>query len=289
MGYTHAPEASPPASSVSRARALALASERDAIEAEMSSLISALTAPGAPGLTGNLVDADGFPRADIDIPAVREQRYRLDCLRNDHKRIAALLEQNLHAALAPGSASAASPPSAAGAALPSPSSDAAPTQLPARGPASAPSPVVARVPVPPNRVAFAVVDEVSSGSPAADAGLAVRDEVLAFGAVSLHAVASVADAMRALPGLLQSHRGQTVDVVVSRGVAGAGVVEREMVTLKLTPAEWAGNGLMGCHVVPVDAKQEDSRYAPQVATAVATRTAGAGMDGEGGLNSHLNS
>ena len=43
---------------------------------------------GVPGLHGGLVDAEGFPRADIDVHAIRGSRQRLACacLLNDSFR-----------------------------------------------------------------------------------------------------------------------------------------------------------------------------------------------------------
>ena len=38
--------------------------------------------PGQPGLKGNLVDREGFPRADVDIHNVRILRNRLAYSRN---------------------------------------------------------------------------------------------------------------------------------------------------------------------------------------------------------------
>lgn len=47
------------------------------MEAEMNSIIDRLCQPGGPGISGNLVDSEGFPRSDIDIPSVRADRQRL--------------------------------------------------------------------------------------------------------------------------------------------------------------------------------------------------------------------
>lgn len=62
---------------------------------------------GMPGLSGPLVDAEGFPRADIDIFAVRETRHRLACLRTDYLALQKRIEKHLQAALAPPASSAA--------------------------------------------------------------------------------------------------------------------------------------------------------------------------------------
>jgi 26S proteasome regulatory subunit N4 len=289
MGITY--EATKPPSAA-RARALELMQQRDAQETEMAALTNTLTAPGGPGLSGNLVDADGFPRADIDIPSIRTQRYRLDCLKNDHKATCKQLDAALLEALAP-AGDAGTAVASASASEPEPAVPAAPAPSSERVPASTPAaPQSSRVPVPAYRVAFAVVDAVSPGSPAASAGLRVGDHILTFGAVSLHSLPSANEAMRALPGLLHGHRGRPLDIVVSRPADAGGVegVEaREMVTMDLTPMEWAGSGLLGCHIVPAEVSQEDVRYAPQVATAVATRVQGDGISGTSGLNSHMNS
>ena len=53
------------------------------MEEEISALTECLTAPGMPGLSGNLVDKEGFPRADIDIPQVRTMRGRIAYLQTD--------------------------------------------------------------------------------------------------------------------------------------------------------------------------------------------------------------
>lgn len=124
-------------------------------------------------------------------------------------------------------------------------------------------------PPPPTRQAFALLDELTPGSPAAEAGLHVGDRVVSFGAVSLRAFATPQLAMAALPGLLREHCGQRVDVVVVRGEGR----ERRVVTLALTPRQWNGPGLLGCHVVPVDVPQVDARFAPEVATAVLEHSA----------------
>ena len=63
-----------------------LMARKDTIEAEIDVQRSILTANGST-LSTPLVDADGFPRADIDIWAVRHARVRIIELRNDLKDI----------------------------------------------------------------------------------------------------------------------------------------------------------------------------------------------------------
>eukprot|EP01069_Polyplicarium_translucidae_P011598 Polyplicarium_translucidae@DN4128_c0_g1_i1.p2 len=62
---------------------VALGAETKSIEAEMEAQVAFLTAPGMPGVSGPLVDAEGFPRSDVDVHAVRTARHRLACLKTD--------------------------------------------------------------------------------------------------------------------------------------------------------------------------------------------------------------
>lgn len=78
-----------------KAETVGLMDRRAAVEAEMDAIIAALSVPVGPGITGGLVDAEGFPRSDIDIPAVLAQRRKLAELRNDHKDITNKIEKNL--------------------------------------------------------------------------------------------------------------------------------------------------------------------------------------------------
>lgn len=269
MGYTRDPTA--------RTRALELMKEREGMEAEMTVLIETLTAPGAPGLSGNLVDAEGYPRADINIHTIRTQRHRLACLRTDHRLATDQIEKLLHEALGPSpveetpevassasaSAGVSGLPSAPVAAAGSQSDISTPPGS-ASGPASS---AETNLPSAPPRPAFALVDEVAADSPAARAGLLVGDAIVAFGAISLSSMGTISSAMSALPGCLREHENQSLEVGVNRGEV--------FVDLKLTPSKWSGHGLLGCHVVPAsETSQVDSRYAPQVAVAAASRANG---------------
>ena len=73
--------------------------ERRLIEDEIVTLCDLLNQPGMPGMKGNLVDAEGFPRADIDLTQVQSMRGRVACLNTDlsakMKEIESMLT-NLH-------------------------------------------------------------------------------------------------------------------------------------------------------------------------------------------------
>lgn len=234
-----------------------------------------------PGLQGNLIDPEGFPRADIDVVRVRQQRHRLAVLKNDHSNIMSQLQSLMHVALAPPKHPnhVQAPVKNDVDRIPTPTSSSGTTHATNSGNDPTPSQndqspqpdaVSHSQPQPQttirdNRVPFALVDSVAPESPSADAGLQVNDRIVAFGAISLRSFSTPADAMAALPGLLSSHENISIDVIVHREGITTGSL-----TLRLTPKRWSGRGMLGCHVVPTEASQVDSIYAPDVATMTAS-------------------
>ncbi|KAL0383027.1 UNVERIFIED_CONTAM: putative 26S proteasome regulatory subunit p27 [Sesamum calycinum] len=154
-----------------KAETMKLMEKRSGLEVEMNVIIERLCQPGGPG----------FPRADIEIPTVRADRHRLAELRNDHKDITEKINQNiqlLHSAtLAPRSASVNdSEPKDRDANVGMPSSFSNPI---AEGASSAMNVdlVVSRP--------FAMVDEITEASPAAEDGLQLGDQIVKFGNVEI--------------------------------------------------------------------------------------------------------
>lgn len=75
-----------------------LTGAKEALEAEIGALVAELTSGDPPaGVSGPLVDADGFPRADIDVYRVRHQRHALVCRQNDHCAVMRSIEALLPA------------------------------------------------------------------------------------------------------------------------------------------------------------------------------------------------
>ncbi|PIN00950.1 26S proteasome regulatory complex, subunit PSMD9 [Handroanthus impetiginosus] len=213
-----------------KAETMKLMDKRSGMEVEMNVIIQRLCQPGGPGLSGNLVDSEGFPRTDIDISNVRADRRRLAELRNDHKDITEKINQNiqlLHSAkLTPtipsvedsgpkdqdenvGMSSAFSNPVAGG------SSSAMDVDL-----------VVSRP--------FAVVDEITEGSPASEDGLQLGDQIVKFGNVEIGE-----NLLQRLASEAQNKQGQAVSLVVMRQGA--------LISMTVTPRAWSGRGLLGCH------------------------------------------
>ncbi len=73
-----------------------LTQEKTKIESEINGIVEELTSGDTPpGLKGPLVDAEGFPRADLDVYRVRHQRHRFACLQTDHQQIMKQIEEIL--------------------------------------------------------------------------------------------------------------------------------------------------------------------------------------------------
>ena len=84
--------------SMDRTQLLELYEERKAMEEEIDEIIQYLTGPasGSVGLSGGLVDAEGFPSEDTEkVITVREKRNRLAVLRTDLKSTSKLIEDGL--------------------------------------------------------------------------------------------------------------------------------------------------------------------------------------------------
>lgn len=218
-----------------KAETLSLMDKRAAIEVEMNAIIERLNQPGGPGLSGNLVDSEGFPRTDIDIPVVRAERRRLSELRNDHKEISEKINQNiqiLHAArlgnktsLLKVSGDEDGPNAQTSSTVESGSS--VQNVLLRDSSNSMDVDVVVSIP-------FAMVDEISDSSPAAEDGLQLGDQILKFGSVE-----AGDNLLQRLASEAQSNLGRAIPVAIMRQGA--------MINLIVTPRTWPGRGLLGCH------------------------------------------
>jgi 26S proteasome non-ATPase regulatory subunit 9 len=219
---------------------MTLMEKRTSIEAELEVIISRLCLPNAPGLSGNLVDKDGFPRADIDIPAVRADRQRLSVLRNDHKEATSKIEQNLHilhSGAIRGDSTLPQKRTAYGEeSRPQRSSFVAQSSESAITNGAGVAVYMDEDTQP--KVPFAVFDEISAGSPAELDGVMLGDLLVKFGRVQ---GGDNLLSRLALEG--QQNQGSAIQVVVlRRGVP---------VHLTLTPRQWPGRGLLGCHIRPL--------------------------------------
>ncbi len=76
---------------------MTLRTEKQAIENELIQITEFLTQEGGPGLTGGLIDSEGFPIDGIDIISIRVMRNRRACLKTDLNAIMLKIEKDLHA------------------------------------------------------------------------------------------------------------------------------------------------------------------------------------------------
>lgn len=234
-----------------------LVKRRNAMELEMQAISARLTAPGAPGLRGRLVDDEGFPIAGCDLYAVRADRgrysgarattreragrrgraaratdrprFRVAVLRNDYVRLNDELASRVASRMAEGAVRTGME-----------RLDVTPATE------KQPPPSVASSDEDVGR-AFCVIDEIAEGCPGEIDGLRVGDRVCAVGNVrwgfedpsSTPPAGILNDAARAFA----ESEGATVRVVVLR--------RGELVVVRVTPRTWSGRGLVGCHMRPV--------------------------------------
>ncbi|KAJ1289700.1 hypothetical protein BS78_02G184800 [Paspalum vaginatum] len=203
-----------------KSETMKLMDQRGSLEAEMDAIIARLTAPGGPGITGGLVDAEGFPRSDIDIPNILAQRRRLSELRNDHKEVTNKIDKNLeilHSTKLSRNDQSTSRrsdttcPSPTGLSQSEPMEEDPVTTLP-----------------------FALIDEITDGSPASVDGLQLGDEIVKFGNVE------AGDRLqeRLIAEALSNEDSQVPLIIIRQGSA---------MNLTITPRKWHGRGLLGCH------------------------------------------
>lgn len=200
--------------------------QRDVMEAELAALSEALGADNMGGVSGALIDSEGYPRADIDVHGTRTMRHRLACLNTDHKALMQLLEIKLHALHT----------AAAGAGLARDNTPALRTVA-----AVETSPHLSHIANGGNdsMASFARIASVTVGSPAAMAGLREQDELVRYG----HIDATNHDQLRAVARLTGRSEGGYIPLAVRR--------DCRMVEVTLAPQRWEGRGLLGCHLVPM--------------------------------------
>ncbi|XP_026542627.1 26S proteasome non-ATPase regulatory subunit 9 [Notechis scutatus] len=188
-----------------------LLKKKDEIEAQIKAYYEVLQDQRGVGMNEPLVDAEGYPRADVDVYQVRSARHNIICLQNDHKALMQQVEQGLHQLHAREKEKhdrdeAEARAEAQGQALPQP---------------------------------FAQVNAVSPGSPASFSGLQAGDEIAEFGSLNSQNFQSLQN----IAVVVQHSEDKPLRVTVIR--------RGEKIHLGLTPKRWSGKGLLGCNIVPL--------------------------------------
>ncbi|XP_007936336.1 26S proteasome non-ATPase regulatory subunit 9 [Orycteropus afer afer] len=194
---------------------------KEEIEAQIKANYDVLESQKGVGMSEPLVDGEDYPRADVDLYQVRTARHNIVCLQNDHKAVMKQVEEALHQLHARDKEKQAR--------------DVAEAQSEAlRGrPGLSPS----ESPRPPQ--AFAKVNSISPDSPASIAGLQVDDEIVEFGSVNVQNFQSLQN----VGSVVQHSEGRPLNVTVIR--------RGERHQLRLVPTRWAGKGLLGCNIIPL--------------------------------------
>ncbi|CAL5221224.1 g3376 [Coccomyxa viridis] len=184
-----------------------LALRRESIEGDIALRSERLEASGV-GRTGSLVDKEGFPRADIDVAAVRVDRQRIAELTNDHKALTKAMDgllQQLHALQKSHSG-----------------------KIQSNGHTSSKAPALHSIQAAAGNGAaensaqqihsrpFARIDEVSMDSPASTAGLQVGDLLLQIGDVSAQSSMPSQETMAQVASLVRRSRDVDLSTVVLR-------------------------------------------------------------------------
>ncbi|EDW24139.1 GL23970 [Drosophila persimilis] len=191
------------------------------LEAQISKNGQILAANDNVGMTGPMIDAEGFPRNDIDIYQVRQARQTIICLQNDHKELMNQIQKLLnqyHSEIATTDPELVNRASA--------------LELDSeRGLGGA---TIA----PPDIRPIVVVNLVSPSSPAEEAGLRVGDNICRFGSVNSN---NFKGDLGQIGEVTRNMQNQNVQLKVMRG--------DQLLDLLLVPKAWSGRGLLGCNIV----------------------------------------
>ncbi|KAM7359768.1 26S proteasome non-ATPase regulatory subunit 9 [Cochliomyia hominivorax] len=204
-----------------------LMADKDKLESQINTYGIILSQNGNVGMTGPLVDSEGFPRNDIDVYQVRQARQQIICLQNDHKALMKEIEKlmhELHAEAKQAQTSQLLSHKAAGMHLNENSSDESEETLEVLPPKS-----------------ILKVTNVAAGSPAEEAGLCKDDEICEFGSAN---ASNFNKKLETIADIVRHMRDRRIPLKVLRN--------NEILNLILIPHTWSGPGLLGCNIVNVN-------------------------------------
>ncbi|KUF99700.1 hypothetical protein AM588_10010148 [Phytophthora nicotianae] len=210
---------------------------KEAIEAEIEAVVAELTSGNNPGLDGPLVDAEGFPRADIDVYRVRQLRHTLALKQTDHQTTMKKIEELLPRVFDARSSGKQQEVKNSTTTTDPQVNDA--TERMRKLESEWKQKMSEVKPEERDLLPFAVVESVQRESPAELAGLQAQDHVLRFGTAD----ASNHRELAAVRDIVQRNIGSSIRVVVRR--------QTEILALELTPQTWRGPGVLGCLLQPM--------------------------------------
>ncbi|XP_059145579.1 26S proteasome non-ATPase regulatory subunit 9-like [Physella acuta] len=193
-----------------------LSKRKQEIESNIKQFMDLLESQKSVGLNEPLVDAEGFPRSDIDVYSCRHARHQISCLQNDHISIMKEIEEeliNIHQTARANKAG-----------------ESLNTCTITSGDEIMET----------ERIPFALIDRVDQGSPAAHGGLEVGDQLIEFGSVMSENFTN----MQSVATVVQHSKDKPLRVVLQRN--------GRVFNVNITPSTWSGPGLLGCNIKPLN-------------------------------------
>mmetsp|Transcript_29089 Transcript_29089/g.39957 ORF Transcript_29089/g.39957 Transcript_29089/m.39957 type:complete len:227 (+) Transcript_29089:19-699(+) len=207
--------------------------QRTMLQIEADAIHSELTSPtpeGGPpvGLKGTLVDAEGFPRGDVDLYNVKLKRKRLAEINTDYKSLMKRIETTMTDMYS----------------LKQQFEEITTTSV--DNPTTSSSVILAediqKICLKPK--AIAIIDQVFDGSPAETAGLKSGDYLLDFGGINSNYNVDERGYLSAVAKIVSDSVGKGISITILRN-------QQDTMIFMLTPQTWAGRGLLGCHLSPL--------------------------------------
>ncbi|OII75402.1 uncharacterized protein cubi_01923 [Cryptosporidium ubiquitum] len=225
-----------------------LAKKKDEIEKEVNELTEFLNSCGPDvGISGKLVDSEGFPRSDIDIYAVRRARNRIAILNTDYSNLMKEIEEKLFDIHSKEK-----------------------TYVPIDKSDKSPKCGVAIC----SGYPFGLVDSVLEGSPAFQSGIRTGDLILGFADLKAESELSSQEESKQLISRLSTLVLNNLDKVIKVTILRSNVKQPEELLsefssyisnsdlsykvlnlqeferkdLDLIPKIWQGSGYLGCHI-----------------------------------------
>jgi 26S proteasome non-ATPase regulatory subunit 9 len=209
---------------VSREYLLELDKKRSQIEKEIFDLTEYLTSDGMPGVSGPLVDREGFPFPNIDITAVRTARNKLIMLQNDLTNIMKIIEEKMSSFFAQ------KPQTQIIEKKIEDLEEGVKVQVYEEEPISKKN--VLKVP-------FCWIGMVTEGSPSDEAGLLPGDGIIQFDRL-IFGIST--NPLKSISEIVNKKVDEPIQVVVKRQIED----NVEYIDIKLIPHRWEGQGLLGC-------------------------------------------
>lgn len=176
------------------------------------------------GMSGELIDKEGYPRSDIDIYKVRLARQQINRLKNDYSALLIEIEKelvNIHSKF---------------------KEEDKPDEFVQKTISLSNEQIIEHKP-------FAKITQVDSNSPSAEAGLRTDDEIIQFGPF-MHS--NTQRSLNDIGDHVRKSENKIILVKIQRNAESTEINGKKKIIVKLVPKKWSGHGLLGCKIVPIE-------------------------------------